>query len=173
VTEVPHVSTGSLLAPSKHRPASNLLSGVSPIHVWLTLIPGSLHQTLRYDHSGRLRNRPSSCDHGRQIRWYLEARRVQLVFLRPAAVRPVYLPCSKPHSWVSLRVIDKSSGTGRSVETRREVQGPVDGFAVRRPLRAEKNIQVILDSSVQFSEVARFEVVRPDLRDTQLGSSVG
>jgi hypothetical protein len=40
-------------------------------------------------------------------------------------------------------------------------------------LRAEKNIQVILDSSVQFSEVARFEVVRPDLRDTQLGSSVG
>jgi hypothetical protein len=74
---------------------------------------------------------------------------------------------------VSLRVIDKSSGTGSSVETRREVQGPVDRSAVRQPLRAEENIQVILDNSVQIFEVARFEVVRPGLRDTQLGSSVG
>jgi hypothetical protein len=73
----------------------------------------------------------------------------------------------KPHSWMSLHVIDKSSGKGRFAETRREVQGPVDRSAVRRPLRAEKNTQVILDSSVQIFEAARFEVIRPDLRDTQ------
>jgi hypothetical protein len=79
---------------------------------------------------------------------------------------------------VSLRVTDKNPGTGRLVDAvdcriGQEVQGPVDRSAVRRPLRAEKNTQVILDSSAQIFEVARFGVARPGLRDTQLGSSVG